>query len=76
MEIYIKIPNGDQADLVLNMLKAIPDTVVEITDNRAHKSAKKDSRTSKPSDYYGALSSKMSIEDIDKVLEEQRGEWT
>jgi hypothetical protein len=69
MQITINIPDLQQALLVLQMLRAVPQATVEVSEPILP-SGKRD-----VSSLYGAIKSKMSIETIEQRLQNQKDEW-
>lgn len=69
MQITVNIPDLQQAMLVLQMLRAVPQATVEVSEPVAP-SAKRD-----VSSLFGAIKNKMSVEDIEQRLQQQKEEW-
>lgn len=69
MQITVNIPDLQQALLVLQMLKAVPEATVEVLEP-APRLPKRD-----VSIFLGAIKPPMSIDEIEKRLQSQKDEW-
>jgi hypothetical protein len=68
MQITVNIPDLQQALLVLQMLRAVPQATVEVSNPIA--SSKRD-----VSALFGDLKPQMSPDEIERRLQEQKDEW-
>lgn len=69
MQITVNIPDLQQALLVLQMLRAVPQATVEVSEP-VNPSAKRE-----VSSLFGAIKNKMSLEEIEQRLQQQKQEW-
>ena len=70
MQITVNIPDLQQALLVLQMLKAVPEATVEVLEPTAPILHKRD-----VSAFFGVIKPQMSINEIETRLQKQKDEW-
>ncbi len=70
MQITVNIPDLQQALLVLQMLKAVPEATVEVLESSTPTLSKRD-----VSAFFGAIKPQMSVNEIETRLQNQKDEW-